>query len=108
MKRRAAAPAGRAKPRVFKARMSGGGTIDVPIGELFTLSGFQFVVHHPIRDGNVLKKWWNVSEYSTGGLAVSEFWDTKRTAKLELEQQLTGERLLYFAKQCSQHEKINV
>lgn len=95
------------KIKSFNVSLQNGGVLSVPIGKIYQWRNITLVIHHPIRSGEVLKKWWNVSEYSTGRNVVSKFLDTIREAEKLIEETFPHIKPWVFAQSIAETPKIN-
>ena len=95
------------KTKFFNVPLPGGVVLSVPIGKIYRWRNVTLVIHHPVRNGEVLKKWWNVSEYSTGCTVVSTFFDTIALAEHRIETAFPHLREGIFEQALSEKPKIN-
>lgn len=95
------------KTKSFNVPLPGGVVLSVPIGKIYQWRNITLVIHHPIRGGRVLEKWWNVSEYSTGQLVLSKFFDTIREAEQHIEEYFPHLQEGIFEKRIAENPKFN-
>jgi hypothetical protein len=95
------------KTKSFNVPLPGGVILSVPIGKIYHWRNVTLVIHRPVRDGKVLKKWWNVSEYSTGRVCLDGCFDTRAEAVKCIDVTFPNIKPWVFMQAISEKPKLN-